>query len=236
MKKEKKKKSFRLLGFLFESKTSLFLIGSNCFVFWYILNYSIEEEVLSRFILYPGNLLNGEFLCLLTSGFIHFDISHLLWNMLAVFIFARIVERNLGITKTLIIYFGALTISMLFSTGVYVFVLHKNVAIIGASGAVMGLLATAMLLEPFCFTYEMILPIPVMVKGWMFFYADIKGFMSNENDGVSHLAHLFGFLSIALLVYFLSNRDRKLLRTGLFINIISFITFLLLRNWLIQKL
>ena len=185
--------------------------------------------------LYPANLFDGKYICLITSGFIHHDWSHLLLNMLGVFVFGRIVERHLGIGKTYLIYFGALFISMLFSIIVYVFVMHTNVAIIGASGAVMGLVAAAMLLDPFCITYEMIFPIPVMVKGWMFFYMDVKGLLSGQVGGVSHLAHLFGFLSIAFLVYFLSDEEQQKMRTGLLINIASFAIFFITGWWIARS-
>ena len=124
---------------------------------------------------------------------------------------------------------------MLCATIIYTFVFENNTAIIGASGAVMGLLAAAMLLDPFCITYEMILPIPVMLKGWLFIYADIEGFLAREIDGVSHLAHLCGFMSIGLIVYTLTSENKKLMRTGLIINILSFIMFLLIRDWIIQQ-
>jgi len=96
----------------------------------------------------------------------------------------------------------------------------------------MGLLSAAMLLDPFSITYEMIIPVPVMVKGWMFLFADIKGFLGGESDGTSHLAHLCGFISIAALVYFLSDKDKKMINTGLVINILSFMAFLFLRSWM----
>ena len=92
----------------------------------------------------------------------------------------------------------------------------------------MGLVGAAMLLDPFYVTYEMIFPFPVMIKGWIFLYADLKGFLSAFDDGISHVTHLFGFLSVAVLVYFLSKKDKKLMREGLIVNIISFIIFLLL--------
>jgi len=127
----------------------------------------------------------------------------------------------MGTAKTLFIYFGALVISMLFSLVIYIALMHKNVAVIGASGAVMGLMSTAMLIAPFSITWEMLLPIPTMVKGWMFFYADLKGFLGGETDGTSHLAHLCGFLSVMIMVYFLSREDRTKLTAGLIVNIMS---------------
>jgi len=120
---------------------------------------------------------------------------------------------------------------MSFSILIYTYVLNKNIAIIGASGALMGLISTAMLLEPFAITYEMLLPIPVMIKGWIFLYWDIIGFLGGERDGTSHLGHLLGFLSIAVLAYFLGQKDKKVMRAGLVINIASFIIFCFLGQW-----
>jgi len=207
------------------------LILANIGLFIYFAN---SGTVPQHWILFPGNLLEGNFWPLITSGFLHSDFMHLAMNMLGIFVFGRITERHLGPLKTFFIYFGSLTISMLCSTFIYAFFMHKSVAIIGASGAVMGLVAAAVLLDPFCVTYEMILPLPVMVKGWMFFYADIQGFLGGEKDGVSHLAHLCGFLSIGLLVYFLSSRDQRAMRAGFWINISSFFVFLFLYQWMMS--
>ncbi|MCK5214822.1 MAG: rhomboid family intramembrane serine protease, partial [Candidatus Omnitrophica bacterium] len=222
--------------FLFGSMSVNLIVLANILVFIYLPESFLTEVVIRKYVLYPGNLLKGNFTCLITSGFIHRNGMHLMMNMLGVFIFGRVVERRLGFFKTIFIYLGALLISMLFSTFVYMFVLKKSVAIIGASGAVMGLMAAAMLLNPFYISYEMILPLPVMVKGWFFLYADIKGLMNGESDGISHLAHLFGFMSMGLLVYFLSRQDKKILRAGLMINIISFIAFLIIRVWILSKI
>jgi len=213
------------------SRAAISLIFFNIFAFIFFLNH---REYLSPAILYPGALFEGKLLPLITSGFIHQDLMHLGLNMLGIFIFGRVTEKYLGAGKTFFIYFGALVLSMLFSTLIYVFFLERSVAIIGASGAVMGLIAAAMLLDPFCVTYEIILPLPLMVKGWIFLYADIRGFLSGEKDNVSHLAHLCGFLSMALLVYFMSAKDKKMMRSGLLINIISFLAFLAFYSWLIN--
>ncbi|MDP8212370.1 MAG: rhomboid family intramembrane serine protease [Candidatus Zapsychrus exili] len=223
-------------NFIFRSKVALFLILLNSVVFFLLKNSPNKEQYFQAFIFHPLNVMKGNYLCFITSGFVHLEWSHLLLNMLAVFVFTWIVEKHLGIFKTILIYFGSLSVSMIFSCIVYFFFLKKNMIIIGASGAVMGIISAAMLLEPFCITYEMILPIPIMIKGWMFIYADLVGFLSGESDGVSHIAHLFGFLSIAIVVYMLSSEDRRKMRTGFVINIASFVVFILLRNYLINVL
>ena len=64
-----------------------------------------------QLISYPSDLLTFRFHTLITSGFLHADIFHLLGNMLGIFIFGRVMERKLGFFKTFLIYFGALIIS-----------------------------------------------------------------------------------------------------------------------------
>lgn len=221
--------------FLMETKSGLMLIGINVLAFWYMNMSGFKTPDLQWIVLYPGNLARGYIWTIFTSGFLHRDWTHLFFNMLGILVFSRIVERQLGSWRTLFIYFGALTLSMLFSTIGYALA-HQNVALIGASGAVMGLISAAMLLEPFCITYEMILPLPVMVKGWLFFYADLRGVLSNVNDGISHLAHVFGFASIAILVFFLSHKERGKMVAGLVVNIISLAAVIYLRRWIYSYL
>ena len=208
-------------GILSHSGAAVFLICLNLAV--YVFTHYTQEGAafFDEMIFYSGNIIRGNYWSIAVSGFLHSGWTHLGWNMLAVFIFGRIVQRRMGFWTTLFIYFGALILSMIFSLVIYVGILHKNAAIIGASGAVMGLMSTAMLVAPFSITWEMLLPIPTMVKGWMFFYADLRGFLGGEADGVSHLAHLCGFASVMILVYFLSTEDRKRLTAGLLVNLIS---------------
>jgi len=218
---KKSKRQQQDSGFLSYSSAAIFLILVNVGMYVFT-HYTAEGRVFfDRMIFFSGNLLMGNYWCILVSGFLHSSWQHLLFNMLGILIFGSIVQKRMGFRKTMFIYFGALFLSMMFSLIIYIGFLHKNVAIIGASGAVMGLMSTAMLIAPFSITWEMLVPIPTMIKGWMFFYADFKGFLGGEGDGVSHLAHLCGFLSVMILVYFLSHEDRTKLTGGLVINLIS---------------
>lgn len=212
-----------------DTRATFLIILVNVFIFFYFCKSGTDSKLVESLVLTPANLFSkGNLSCLVTAGFLHNDVLHLLFNMLGIFIFGSVVERRFGAFKTLFIYAGALILSMFFSTVIYTFVMNKNVAIVGASGALMGLISCAMLADPFTITYETLLPIPVMVKGWMFFYADMRGFLNGETDGISHLAHLLGFLSIAGIVYFLEKKDRSVLFRGLVINGLSFCVFLFL--------
>ncbi|MFP4472629.1 MAG: rhomboid family intramembrane serine protease [Candidatus Omnitrophota bacterium] len=212
------------------SRAAVLLCVINIAVFIWMLTPA-GRQYFTELIVYPGNLIKGNYWCLLTGGFVHSSLSHLFFNMLGLLAFGHVVERHLGFWKTVFIYLGALLISMLFSTVVYALILHKNVAIMGASGAVMGLMGAAVLLAPFSVTWEMIVPIPTMFKGWLFLYADLQGFLGGERDGISHLAHLIGFASIVILVYFLTDEDKQRLFAGLVINLVSLALFV----WIWQK-
>ncbi len=215
------KPSGGLIGFVFRSPAAVFLIVLNVAAFAVLQYTAFGQTYISELIVFPGNLIKGNFWCLFTSGFVHVNTMHLALNMLGIFVFAYIVEQHMGWAKTVFIYIGALLVSMLGSTMIYALVMHRNVAIVGASGAVMGLMGAAVLLAPFSVTFEMLLPLPTMVKGWLFLWADLKGFLGGESGGTSHLAHLTGFASIVLLMYFLAKDDRRKMTVGFAINLVS---------------
>jgi membrane associated rhomboid family serine protease len=229
---QSRKRPVNILEFLLEPRAAVFLIVLHGAVF-FLFRYFLSTEQQGIFLLSPQNFAAGRFWTVLTTGLIHIQPLHLVLNMVGVFVFGRVVERHLGPARTLLIYFGSLGFSLASAMGIYAFILHQDVTLVGASGAIMGLISAAVLLDPFLVTYELILPLPLMLKGWMFFYADLKGFGQGERDGVSHLAHLTGFLSIAVLVFLLSEKHRDQMRTGLLINISSFLVFLLLRRWIL---
>mgnify|MGYP000137272115 CR=1 FL=1 len=97
-------------------------------------------------------------------------------------------------------YLAAATVSTGLSLCAQV-VLHRSVPTLGASGAITGLVALAMLLEPLALTFEALLPMPVVLLGWVALLADLSGVAAGgRRDGIDHFAHLGGYLS-GLLAY-----------------------------------
>jgi membrane associated rhomboid family serine protease len=210
-----------IFHFLFEAKFTITIIMINIAV--YFFSFYLKQDTLQSLILYPSDILSFKAYTLVTSGFLHANITHLIGNMIGIFIFGRILERRLGTAKTALIYFGALIISNIFSSVIHLYVLGDNAGGIGASGALMGLVATAMLIDPFYITYELLLPLPVMFVGWLTLYADVTGILNPVEDGIGHFAHIGGFLSIAVIMYFLGIEDRKRMQKGLMVNIVSLV-------------
>lgn len=208
-----------IYSFAKQAKLTFWLIVTNILLF--ILAIFLPESFVQLFLSYPSDLFNLKLHTLITSGFMHANITHLLGNMLALFLFGRIVEKQLGRKKMALVYFLALIISNIFSSLVNHLLLHTNTPGLGASGAIMGLVATAILLDPLYITFQLIIPAPIMVLGWLYIFADITGILGNATDGIGHFAHLGGFLSITIIVAALEYNHKKKIQRGFIINIIS---------------
>ena len=208
--------------FMFEAKFTITIIILNIVIMFASLFFS--EELFMSFVNYPGNLYDfGSYYTLVTCGFLHGSLVHLFGNMLGIFVFGRTVERRLGSSKTAMIYFGALIISSLFYSLVSLFITGSDAGAIGASGALMGVVAAAMLIEPFGITYQSVIPLPNIVSGWLVIYADIAGILGQVNDGIAHFAHIGGFLSITVTMFLLKADEREDLWKGFIVNIVSLV-------------
>lgn len=127
---------------------------------------------------------------LITSGFLHVDISHLFVNMLTLYFFANVVIYGLGSTAFVIIYLGSLLLGNMLS---YFF--HKEdyqYTAVGASGAVMGILYSAILLRPdMTLGLFFVIPMPAYVFGIGYLLYTIYG-MKRRRDNIGHDAHFGG--------------------------------------------
>ncbi len=148
-----------------------------------------------------AQLKQNNYFILITSGFLHVDTTHLLVNMLTLYFFANTVIANLGITSFLAVYFGSLMLGNYLS---YFF--HKNeysYSAVGASGAVVGVLYSAILLRPdMMLGLFFIIPLPAYVFGIGYLLYSIYA-MRNQNDRIGHDAHFGGamggyFITLAL--------------------------------------
>ena len=111
-----------------------------------------------------GAIRRGEQVRMVSSGFLHADPTHLLFNMFTLFFFAPVVIKGLGSSNFILIYLGSLITGNLLS-----FYFHKNdywYSAIGASGAVTGVLYAAILLDPLMPLGFMFIPIPI--HGYLF--------------------------------------------------------------------
>jgi len=128
---------------------------------------------------------------MLTSGFLHVDISHLFMNMFTLFFFADVVINRFGPTKFVGIYFISLIAGSLLAL-----FFHKDepyYSAVGASGAVTGILYAAILLYPDMRLGIMFIPIPLpaYVLGIGYLLYSIYG-MKKRLGNIGHTAHFGG--------------------------------------------
>ncbi len=138
-----------------------------------------------------GPIVNGEKIRILTSGFLHVDQAHLFFNMLTLYFFADSVIAYVGILKFLAIYLGSLLAGSLFAL-----TFHKKepyYSAVGASGAVMGILYAAIMLNPGMNLYLFFIPIPIpaYVFGVGYLLYSMFG-MKKQWGNIGHSAHLGG--------------------------------------------
>ncbi len=158
-----------------------------------------DHSVMAKFILSPYNVARRhKIYTLITSGFIHADWMHLIFNMLTFFSFGFALESIIGSVNFGILYFVSLVASDLPTV-----FKHKNDTwyhSLGASGAISAVLFSSILFTPFSTIYIMPIPIGIwtLVFGPLYLaycvYAAKQG-----RDNINHDAHFFGALSGVIL-------------------------------------
>lgn len=138
-----------------------------------------------------GNIRRGEQIRMFSSGFLHVDTAHLLFNMLTLYFFANAVIGQLGSVNFLVIYIASLIFGNLLSL-----YFHKDeywYNAVGASGAVTGVLYSAILLQPEMSLYMFFIPIPIpgYIFGIGYLLYSIYG-MKNRIGNIGHDAHFGG--------------------------------------------
>ncbi|MBC8769992.1 rhomboid family intramembrane serine protease [Arenibacter sp. BSSL-BM3] len=128
---------------------------------------------------------------MLTSGFLHVDLSHLFFNMFTLYFFADVVIDWFGPGKFVILYFISLVAGSLLA--LYFHKSEPYYSAVGASGAVTGILYSAILLEPGMRLGIMFIPIPLpaYVLGILYLFYSIYG-MKTRLGNIGHTAHFGG--------------------------------------------
>ena len=138
-----------------------------------------------------------------TYMFLHASVSHLFFNMFALWMFGRTLEYELGSRRFLTYYVvcgvGAALVQMgvAWATGDY------GIQLLGASGAVMGLLLAFGVMHPNSVIMLLIPPIPMKAKYFVIGYAVVELFCGwrGWDAGVAHFAHVGGMLWGWLLLW-----------------------------------
>lgn len=185
------KKLFWINVIVFAATSILKLFGINIDIDFALYNYRGDD-----FHLYQ----------LITHMFLHGGIFHIIFNMIALVSIVPAVESYYGKNKFLIFYL----LSGLGAAFLHMFFMNSDIPMVGASGAISGMVAIFAILNPN--TKLIIFPIPIGIKAkyLVSFFIGLEIFLSiiAVNDHVAHLAHVGGALT-GLVLYFL-NKNTKL--------------------------
>lgn len=139
----------------------------------------------------------------LTYAFLHGDLTHLLFNMFALYVFGRALQDRWGSGRFATYYFASV-ISAAATQLASEYGSWNFYATVGASGGVFGVLLAFALLFPRERIF--VLPIPIPLPAWLFvtLYGLLELFLgvTGTEAGVAHFAHLGGMLGGALLLLY----------------------------------
>lgn len=169
----------------------------------------IEKAVLRPYVIAQGR----DYATLLTSGFVHADVPHLLFNLITYYSFAFPLERVIGELRFEVLYFTGLLVSNLGTT-----IKHRNdpnYASLGASGAILAVLFAAIVYFPHQRLIFLFFPIPIPAPVFAVLYLVYSYWSSGRaRDRINHDAHIFGALTgLAFALVTAPERFRDLLHS-----------------------
>ncbi len=174
-----------------------------------VMSYGVTPAALTATTL--DHIVGRADITLLTSMFLHGGWEHLLGNMIYLWVFGDNIEHTFGRLRFIAFYLLAGVLSSLFYVA---FNLHGAVPLIGASGAIAGILAAYLLLHPCAKVSVFVFRVVVRVRaywvigGWVLLQVVLA---VNEPDGeVAYLAHIGGLCAGVLLFFVLRPAGTKI--------------------------
>ena len=198
---------------------ALLVVNIAVFAYQMVLNEREHWQLLMNWAVVPDRISSGDQLhTLVTSAFLHGSWFHLASNMLFLWIFGDNVEDVLGHLKYLLFYLVTAVAASLAQVAIDA---DSLVPVVGASGAISGLLAAYIVLFPHgrirtlltlgIFITVAMLPAWIMIGYW-FLLQLISGLLtlgeSTQGGGVAFFAHIGGFVAGYLLVRPLADKGR----------------------------
>ncbi len=191
---EHNKEDANRLEKVFKSKVPIityFLIAFNVFLFFIPWMLGEYNNILNMFCVHGPSIRAGQYYRLFTGMFLHGGIMHLAFNCYALYVIGPQIESFLGKAKYLIIYLVSGVMGAFFSI-----IFGGNVASVGASGAIFGLMGALVYFGYYYRVYlgnvvkSQIIPLILLNLG--------LGFLDSGIDNAAHIGGLIGGLFITM--------------------------------------
>jgi membrane associated rhomboid family serine protease len=154
-----------------------------------------SPKIIERLILRPFQMQRrGEYYRLVSSGFVHADLPHLLFNMFTFYFFAFSIERYIGTPRFLLLYSTGLICA-----NVGTWFKHRNdpaYASLGASGAILAVMFAAIVYFPHQRLFIMPIPVPIPAPLFAVGYLAYSYWSARKaRDRINHDAHIAGAIT-----------------------------------------
>lgn len=172
---------------------SLFILAAN--IGLSLVGLFFAPQLIERCLFRPYEFARGHRRATaISSGFVHADLPHLLFNMITFWYFGVQLELYMGTPKFVLLYLIGLLVSQLGS-----YYKHRDdpgYATLGASGAISAVLFAAIVFFPTMKLYLFFVPIPIPAPLFAVGYLAYSFWSSKQNRGrINHDAHLGGALA-----------------------------------------
>ncbi len=152
-------------------------------------------------------------LSILIAMFLHGGWAHLLWNMLFLYVFGDNVEDRLGRPQFLLFYLACGALATVVFAGANP---TSTATVVGASGAIAGVLGAYLVMYPTALVRVFIppfffvpLPAVLMLGGWFLLQILTDRIAGQAGAGIAYFAHIAGFVAGMLIVLLLGERPQQ---------------------------
>ena len=204
-----------------------FIIAVCCFIFLWqsTLPINLNQEAIYNFGVIPAAVLGSQdsyispYLTIFTSMFMHGGWMHLIGNMVFLYIFGDNIEDSMGHKKFLIFYLLSGIAAALLQASIDP---ESNIPMIGASGAIAGILGAYLVLHPkanvnvlfWLLIFITVIKVPAFIVLSIWIISQFFSVSMGNEGGIAYFAHIGGFISGCLLIYFFKHSNIRLFQTG----------------------
>lgn len=191
-----------------------FILVANVVLF--IIDYLLKNILIAYLSLYSldahfNSIQTFKSFQLVSHMFMHGGLGHIFFNMFGLFMFGRVLETVLGSQRFFIVYFA----SGLGAAALQLFVYHlqgEPAQMVGASGAIFGILAAFSVMFPNVEMMMIFLPIPIKAKYMVPIFAVLElffGVAGFKFDNIAHFAHLGGAIVGFIIIMFWKKKVKR---------------------------
>lgn len=165
----------------------------------FIYSYYFAPGLIEKYALSGMKIATGHAYTLVSYMFFHANPMHLFINTCGLLFFGYNMEKHMGFAQFIMVYF----ISGLLAGGFFTLLTPPRIMVVGASGAIFGIMAYFTLIRPFMISpMPFIIPMPVSLASVLYVVSVIPAMISgNPSGAVAHTAHLGGMMGGALMAF-----------------------------------